>query len=142
MKIHYQISITYSYCYVEFLMLKNVSFTLTKMGRSEIVSLIYLYVVNISAIKAMLSTKVIIIELRLALKQVCNSQLKKYFRVSNWSKFVQGGVNFLFFKLFGRQLPLPTFHRLLVYLYTRSCMMFINIIICQRICNENIWKIF
>ena len=49
-------------------MLKNVSFTLTKMGRSEIVSLIYLYVVNISAIKAMLSTKVIIIELRLALK--------------------------------------------------------------------------
>ena len=69
-------------------MLKNVSFTLTKMGRSEILTLIYLYVVNISAMKAMLSTKVIVIESRLALKLVCNSQLKKYFRVSNWSKFV------------------------------------------------------
>ena len=69
-------------------MLKNVSFTLTKMDISEILTLIYLDVVNISALKAMLSTKVIIIESRLALKLVCNSQLKKYFRVSNWSKFV------------------------------------------------------
>ena len=69
-------------------MVKNVSFTLTKMDISEILTLIYLDVVNISALKAMLSTKVIIIESRLALKLVCNSQLKKYFRVSNWSKFV------------------------------------------------------